>query len=271
MGHSLVQQLLPILAKMKWPPNPQPTLVGHKTFEVGVDKVDNYRDDPKTLGAALRTFQTSDSRPYALAGGAYTLVAAAREEDDSYVQEGLDTAISLLERAQETAPDVPDINMIEALIYIYSNRLDDARIVLDYLHRQDPLNYYIHRAELAYWIARNDPQKAISWCEKTMNVAKELPQRLRLQSTLGTLYLRKGEPQKALAVLQEAAHFDPQNPYIWNQLAETYIELNELKEATNYNERALAIKQFPAALETQARIRRKFGTTGSLRDRLFGT
>jgi tetratricopeptide (TPR) repeat protein len=269
MGLALVQQMLPILAKMKWPSNTQPTLAGHKTFEVGVDKVDDYHGDPKELGAALRTFQTADSRPYALAGAAYTLLAASRNDDGSYVQEGLDASLSLLEQAQETAPDVADINMIEAHIYVYSNRLDDARLVLNYLQGQDPHNYYIHRAELAYWIAQDDLDQSIRWCKKTMSVAKELPQRLRLQSIMGDLYARQGATQMALQAYQKAAHFDPENPIIWNKIAEAYFELDNLKEASRYNERALAMKRFPAAMETRARIQSRLETTGNLRDRLF--
>ncbi len=269
MGLALVKQMLPIMTKMKWPTNTQPTLAGYKTFEVGVDKVDEYHGDPKELGAALRTFQTSDSRPYALAGAAYTLLAASRDEDGAYVQEGLDASLSLLERAQETAPDVADINVIEALIYVYSNRLDDARTVLDYLQDQDPHNYYIHRAEFAYWMARDDLDQSLTWCKKTMGMARELPQRLRLQSTLGDLYARKGESQKALEAYHKAAHFDPDNPVILNQIADIYLELDNIQEANRYNERALAMKRFPEALETKARIQSRLATTGNLRDRLF--
>ena len=82
------------------------------------------------------------------------LVAASREKDGSYAAGGLKASLKWLEKAQEFAPDLFEINMIEAFIYIYSGRLDDARIVLDYLEELDPSDYYILTAEAAYWRQR---------------------------------------------------------------------------------------------------------------------
>ena len=68
MGQQLVAQLLPALAKMQWPKNPNATLVGQTTYEEGVQQVNAYENNPKDLANALKTFRTGDSQPYAFGG-----------------------------------------------------------------------------------------------------------------------------------------------------------------------------------------------------------
>ena len=68
MGQTLVEKMLPALAKMDWPDIPEATELGRKAYEIGLDKADEYKRDSRVLASALRTFQSGNSRPYALAG-----------------------------------------------------------------------------------------------------------------------------------------------------------------------------------------------------------
>jgi hypothetical protein len=128
MGQKLVEKMLPALDKMQWPETTAATELGRQAYEVGLDKADQYVNDPKDLASALRTFQTGKSRPYAFAGAAYTLVKASREQNGSYTPAGLAEALTWLEKAQELDPDILEINVVEALIYIYSDRYACAGI-----------------------------------------------------------------------------------------------------------------------------------------------
>ena len=141
MGRQLLAQLLPALEKMKFSGNAALTPAGYTVFEVGRDRVDGYRGDPRTLGDALRTFQTADSLPYEFAGVALALLAAARQEDGDYAPEGLDAALGWLEKEQYLAPYVIDINFVESLVDIYGQRFVVARLVLEYLHQLDSEHY----------------------------------------------------------------------------------------------------------------------------------
>ena len=270
MGQALVDQILPALARLQWPPNTQATLQGKKTFEVGLDKVDEFRGDPKVLGAALRVLQTSNSQPYAFAGVAYVLLAAAREDNGHYAQSGLEAALLWLEKAQETEPDIPEINVIEALIYIYGQRLDDARLVLDYLTRQNAANYYLYRAETHYWQAREEPEQALVWCQKAMGIAPTLPQRLRLQSVLGDLLLASNNLDAAVTTYQEALHFDNSNYLLWHNLSVAYWKQGNYDDAARSNQRALALQDFPAGQEMAAALKQKLGGSKGLVNRLLG-
>ena len=150
MGQQIIARLLPLLEKINWPADETATEQGRQSFLVGLEKVDDYSGDPNQLTAALKTFVTGGSRPFAYAGVAYTLIAASQEKDGSYFSSGLDAAMDWLEKAQDLEPDVWEINMLEPLIYVHNGRLEDARTVLDYLHEIRPEDYFLYRIEVAY-------------------------------------------------------------------------------------------------------------------------
>jgi tetratricopeptide (TPR) repeat protein len=256
---------------MNWPQTPMATAQGRQTFEVGVDKLDTYKGDPKTLAAALRTFQTGDSRPYAFAGVAYTLVLAAREQDGTYAEAGLDAAMEWLEKAQEMEPDLVDINVIEALIYTYSGRLDDARLVLDYLQQQDPRSFYLHKAEIAFWRKQGELEKTIYWFEQAVEEAVTVPQRLRLRAELGDFFLEKDMLDKALEVYREAVHFEKDNAWLWHKMSVVHWRQEDYEEAARCNAQALRLDDFPAARQMEEALKKEIesGSSGML-GRLFG-
>ncbi|MCA9933238.1 MAG: hypothetical protein H6662_07445 [Ardenticatenaceae bacterium] len=269
MGKQLLAKLLPSLEKAKWPQNEQATDLGRRTYEIALDNVNTFKDDPKVLAAALRTLQTGDSRPFACAGVAYTLIAASREADGRYATEGLDAAMSWLEKAQETEPDIVDINMVEAFAYIYDGRLDDARLVLDYLQDHDPHSYYLQTAELAYWTACDDLEQIEHWFERAAEEARTVPQRLRLLSHMADAYMKFDRLDDALAKYKEASHFDAENHWLYHHISEIYWQQENYDEASHYNKKALKAQDFPEGRQMEAALKEKSGGTGVL-GRLFG-
>lgn len=270
MGHRLIEKMLPTLEKMEWPEAPAATELGRKSYEIGLDKVDEFKDDPKVLGAALRIFQSGDSRPYALAGVAYTLVRAAREDNGSYAKLGLSSALEWLESAQENAPDVVEINMVEAFIYIFSNRFDDARLILDYLEEFDDNNYHLMRAETAFWQAQNNLEESVKWYERAIAAADSVPRKLQLRTSLGDCLLSFNQFEKALEVYKEAIHFSKENPWLWHNMSLVYWNLEDYQEADRHNKHALALDpDLPNAQQMAAALEEKLNS-GSFRKRLFG-
>jgi len=269
MGKTLVDKLSPALEKMKWPENESITQLGLHAYQVGLDKVDEYQNNPETLKSALRIFQSGDSRPYAFAGVAFLLVRVSREKDGSYYSKGLDQAFNWLEKAQDTEPDLIDINMIEALIYIYNGRFEDARTILDYLLSIDPGNFYVARAEIAFWKENKKLDRTVFWFGQAIQAAETVPRALRLRSQLGDCYLDFGRNEDAVRVLKEAVHFSKENPWLWNKLSVAYYRQEDLQEALRCNKRALALKDFPEARGMEAKLKEQMGS-GSLTRRLFG-
>jgi tetratricopeptide (TPR) repeat protein len=269
MGRMLVEQMLPTLEKLTWEGEEEATSAGALVFRTAIDQVDAYRGDPRDLAAAVRTLRTSQSLPYAYAGVAYVLIAASSDEHGSWYQPGLEDALAWLERAQALEPDIVDINAVEALIYIYGGRYNDATLVLEYLLDQEPNNYYVLRAMMILWQQQGDLEKALSWNEKAMAAAETVPQRLRLKSIVGDLHLRAGNKAAARAILEEALHFDPDNAWLCHRISVLYHEEGNVEESARYNQRALRLQ--PGLVEAEAlREQLEEGSGSGLLGRLFG-
>ncbi|MFZ0544375.1 MAG: tetratricopeptide repeat protein [Candidatus Promineifilaceae bacterium] len=269
MGKVLIEKLLPSLEKMPVPETKEATSQGRQTYEIGLEKVDDFKGDPKALVAALRVFQTCNSQPYIFAGVAYVLLAASKERDDSYAQNGLDAAMEWLEKAQELTPDIISINMIEALIYIYSGRFDDARLVLDYLQGIQRDNDLLLQAEVAYWQRQGKYHEAVEWYQKAIDSADTVPRKLRLRNNLGDCYLEFGHYDEAMEIYQEAIHFAKEDPWLWHNMSIVFFEKEDYKEAAYHNKMALELMDFSEAREMQQVLRSKLGT-GGLMSRLLG-
>jgi tetratricopeptide (TPR) repeat protein len=202
---------------------------------------------------------------------AYTLIAASRESDGSYAPDGLESAMAWLEKAQETEPDILLINMIEALIYIYSGRFDDARIILNYLHQQDSDNYHLHLAEMAFEQEQGHIEKAGLWYEQAVESALNVPQRLRLQARMGDFYLKHDVLDKALVMFKEAAHFDKENYALWHKISLAFFRQGNLEEAQQYNRRTLRLKNdYAPARQLEEAIKKQLEPDGGRLGRLFG-
>jgi tetratricopeptide (TPR) repeat protein len=271
MGEVLVQKMLPAINKMDWPDSPEASELGRRVFEVGLDQADGYQTDPNVLSAALRTFQTSDSRPYAFAGVAFTLLKAAREKDGSYAQVGLDAALEWLEKAQELAPDIFEINMVEPFVYIYYGRFEDARLVLNYLESIDKDQYYILRAEIAYWQEQGKLDEAIHWYSRAVEAAETVPQKLRVKRELGDCYYRFKRYEEAVEVYKEVVPLATDDAALWHTMSLAYWRLGNYEDAAHCNRRALQIQgDLPGALKMQEALKDKLDSRG-LSKRLFGS
>ena len=270
MGKVLVEKMMPVLQATKWPETIEATQQGRQAYMVGLDKVDQFSEDPKILTSALRTFQSGESRPYALAGVAYVLCLASIEKDGSYSEAGLNVSLEWLEKAQALAPDLLEINMIEAFIYVYSGRYEDARIILDYLEAIDGTDYYVLTAEAAYWFKQRKLDETITWLQRAISEAETVPRKLRLRAKMGDCYLTFGKNENALEVYKEAIHFAKENPSLWHKMSVAYWRLEDYDEAARCNKRALSLREdYAEALKMQSALKEK-QDSGGLASRLFG-
>lgn len=271
MGQQLLEKLIPALDRINWPENPQANEVGRIAYQEGIEQVDEWRGNPSKLAAALRVFSTAESRPYAFAGVAYALVAAAREEDGSYAPAGLDAAMQWLEEAQELAPDLVEVNFIEGLVYLHGDRLDHARIVLDYLHEQNPGSYYLAVAEVDYWEAAADEAQILHWIDQAIAAALTVPQRLRLHSRLASLLRQFGRHEEAREAYRRARHFDANNLDLLHEMSMLAWEMEDIDEAERLNKQVLQRNPaLAAAVALDEEIKQKRKDEGGVLGRLFG-
>ncbi len=269
MGQQIIAKLLPLLEKINWPATEAATEQGRQSFLVGLEKVDAYSGDPNQLTAALKTFVTGGSRPFAYAGVAYTLIAASQEKDGSYFSGGLEAAMDWLEKAQDLEPDVWEINILEPLIYVHNGRLEDARIVLDYLHDLRPGDYFLYRIEVAYWQVMGDLEQTVHWFNEAAEAAVSVPQRLTMRGQLADFYFAQNMWSEAKDAYQQAIHFDNSNPLLWHKLSIVHWQLEDIDEADKCNQQTLRLKDFPAARQLEEKIKEK-KSDGGILGRLFG-
>lgn len=270
MGEKLIEKIVPALAKMQWPQNPAATEKGRRTFFVGMEMLETYSGDAKVLSNALRTFQTGDSLPYAYGGVSHVLIVASAKKDGTYSQSGLKEALRWLEQAQDAEPDILEINLAEALIYTHNGREEDARLVLDYLLQQDPSNYFLLEAEIAYWKQIDDVEQTVYWFNKASSAAETVPQRLRLRVKLADFYLQKDMLDEALEEYKAAIHFDAKNVVIWHKISLIHWRKEDYEEAEISNQQVLRLqKNYPPALKMKEALKKK-KSEGSRFGRLFG-
>ena len=262
MGAKLLQQMISYLNKVNWTGDEAATAQGREAYMIGLDKVETYAGDPKTLAEAVRVFQSGGSLPYASAGVAYLLIPASLKRDGSYVPEGLAVAMDWLEKAQALEPDLVDINMIEAFVYVYNGRSDDARLVIDYLLDIEPGNYHVHLADVAYWVEHNELPQIEEAIEAAVKTPVNPPQKMRLTNQLGDIYLQFGELDKALAAYKGNVHFDPKNPLLWHKISIVYFRMDDLDEAERANQQSLRVGNLPAAQKMAEQIKERKKESG---------
>lgn len=270
MSAQLLEKLLPALEKMEWPQLPEATEQGRQAYMVGLERLDEFEGDVKLLSSALRAFQSGNSKPYACAGVAYTLLVAAQESDGSYTPAGLTESMKWLEQAQELAPDILEVNVIEAMIYAGHGRYEDARLVLDYLQEVDPYNYQLAKAEVAYWKPQGDVDETVRWFNEAAKAADNVPQRLRMRARLGDFYFELHQLDEALAIYKEAIHFDNRNVKLWHKISLIYWQQENIDEAEKVNQQTLRLQpDFGPAVKLHEAIKAR-KTEGHRTGRLFG-
>ena len=266
MVKELVQVLQKMTEGMEWPSLATISEQGRHIYLQCLERVDEYKGDPETLYSALRLLQTADSRPFAFAGIAYVFVAASSGVIGKHDKTGMALAMQWLEKAQEMEPDVQAINLVEPLIYIHNGRIDDARLVLDYLGGADPFDYQYHTIEIAYWLKRGNEAETIRWIETASQSSVTIPQKLRLRAKLGDVYLKNRKYQEALKVYREALHFDKNNPDLWHKMSIVHYRMDNLEDAAMLNQKVLKVlSDHGQALKLNGLLKEKRGQTGGLK------
>lgn len=271
MSSPAVDKLIVATRRVTLPDNNAPTEQGRRIFLQALDRVDDYKGELRELAGVLRLLQTADSRPYVMGGLAYVLVAGSRGRGDEYDPDGLEAAMGWLESSQALNPDIFEVNCIEALVYIHRGRLDDARLILDYLAGLEPHNYYLHAAEVTYWLRLKNEEQILHWVEQSGRSAEFVPQKLRIRAKLADFYLGEKQYEKAIQVLKEAIHFDRQNAALWSKLAVAYFRLDNIEEAARANGQVLKLDpNNGTALKVQAAIDEKKKEQSGGLGRFFG-
>jgi len=271
MASELVLRLVRTLQQFEWPVEKDLTAASLALYEQGLELVDSYHGDERILREALRIFSSCGARPYALAGIAYVMNAAAFRpaayytlaveaatfsQFDQYDQDDIQEALGNLSQAQEMAPDRTEIDFIEVRFYADMRRLQDARLVLDYLQRRAPDNYHLCLMEIVYWRGLTDLEQARAWYERAIQTAANNRRRVNALMLLALSYFRCSRLPEAIRLLRQVTTVLPNDPWIWCELGAAHARLQQFTEAEMCVRKALSSGEMPAARELEAVIQR---------------
>jgi len=126
----------------------------------------------------------------------------------------------------------------QALKFIQDGRLDDARIYLEELLRQDPRN-----ADLLYNLGMlytdlGKPEKAIELLQRSIEFA---PSHVNAHVALGYACQRAGDIERAKKYSLKALEIDPNNPYALKNLGGIFGREGDNLKAFNYIRRSFEI------------------------------
>jgi tetratricopeptide (TPR) repeat protein len=264
---TFVDQLENIIQQAAWPMEHRLTMQSRRIYENGLDIVNAYRGHSGIYIEALKIFQGTNSCPYAYAGIAFTLTMASSGEDNvNAVRRGFQKALDWLEKSQAVEPDRPEINFVEAVIYINRGQLENGRLILDHLTTQDPRNYYLCLTEMNYWRRQGDEQRYLHWVHQAMEGANNNHRHAYVLNALAGFHLDKRRYDKSIKLYQKVVEINPHDSWAWHNMSTMLVKMKQFKEAKICNERALKIMDFGAAREIEQEIKKNLGGLS----RLFG-
>ncbi|MFK7800818.1 MAG: tetratricopeptide repeat protein [Anaerolineae bacterium] len=271
MGKDLINKISPLLGKISWTESTAVTQFGSQTYEMGMDWVDQYDGgNTSVLQTAINTFKSSDSRPYAYAGVAYLLANVSQESNGSYDLNGLEESMKWLGMAQEDEPDRPQINFIEAQIYLFKGELENARLVLNYLSEQAAHIYRYNITEAIWCEAVEDYQGMEEFYAEAEKSADTVPKKLRIQTLLADAYMKIENFDKALKHYNQAVYFNRDGDKLWHKMSLIYWRQQNYEECKRCNDIVMRLKPTKSAQRVQEELKKKMGTGGGLFQRLRG-
>lgn len=135
-------------------------------------------------------------------------------------------------------------NLLEQGHHLYdSGRYDEARAFYTEFLQQHPEFYQVHLFIGDCYKAIGETEKAMAEYQKMLKSIAEMspPEKARLYSAVGDLYLRREDPATAVTYFDQALEWDP-DPQLSYSLGQVFLSLNRGKEAIHYFERAAALK-----------------------------
>ena len=264
-----IEQLISLVRQMQWPVAQRTSMQTRRIYERGLDEINAFSGDPVVYGNALNLFRQSDSCAYAYAGVAYTLAHVSwlnRKVDAT----GINEAMVWLEKAQEWERDRIEINFIEAFIYIISGELDNGRIILDHLGRQNAQYFHYCAMELLYWDYRQKGSNFRSWFEKALNHAGNPMQQAHVFSTAGSHFLHSGQFKQSIKLYKEVVKLKPDDAWAWHNMSVMLVKMDDYSNASLCNQKALSIMDFGAARRTEQEIQEYKKMSSGRLGRLFG-
>ena len=160
----------------------------------------------------------------------------------------LKTAMGIFEKASQLEPKSPLANFALAQAYLASGRLNEAKARYRYLLTLDP-NNGVALNDLAYLMADSgeNANEALALALRSQQHAPSDPQmKSSLADTLGWIYVKLNDNNRAIAALQPLVNEHPDNAEFRYHLAMAWFQKGNKPEARTQLQAALRDKPAPA-------------------------
>lgn len=190
-----------------------------------------------------------------------SLALAARKVLAKYQETGnIDKGYDVIKHFESRAKSLPPVDrgefyrMLGLLAMRNKNTMKEAPALYEKGYQADPSNHGLLN-DYAYSLAENerDLDKALELVNKAITLKSNVGPYI---DTLGWIYFKQGDYQKALEALKYAAAVTLDNAEIRYHLAEVYVKLNRLDDAKVELDKALALQ--PDLAEAKE-LKRKLG------------
>ncbi len=164
----------------------------------------------------------------------YVLLASIFQEQKKYEKEK-----RVFQEALDKYPENYQLLYHHGLFYERNNQTDDAIDTMLHILELQPdhaeaLNFVGYT-----WADRNiNLQQAFDFIKKANELS---PNNGHMMDSLGWIYYRLGEFEKAVELLQRSLSLESKNPYIYDHLGDTYRKLNNNKKALKMYKKAFEL------------------------------
>lgn len=265
MTNARIDQLVQVLNQKTWPKTNTITPQAREMFLAGLDAANTYSGNFDDLLDPLQGFFQIGVLSYALAGSARILSLAAFIGDDRFDPDGLQKAQDLIRTANRFSPGQPEIELVEAGLWINLKQYPNARQVLDRISKADFMNIHLCLVEMSYW-SNFDIAQSEAWFRRANSLNVSVLQRAILFNRMARQYLVSERYDQALDLYWKTAEMTPQDPWVWHNMSVIYLRQNKLVDSFYANQNALHLMDFAAAREIHDYLRPHFGLIKQLED-----
>jgi tetratricopeptide (TPR) repeat protein len=125
-----------------------------------------------------------------------------------------------------------------------AGKYDKARVFYNEFLQQHPEFYQVHLLVGDCYKSIGANEQALAEYQKMLELIAELApsEKARLYATVGDLYLRREDPETAVAYFDRALEWDP-DPQLSYRLGQVFLTMNRGEESIRYFKRAAALKK----------------------------
>lgn len=226
-------------------------------YKQGLDKVNEYRGDPRIFSEAIALFEQTGSLPLFYAGIAYVHVVAAYKENIHYDQAELVHAGEWLKKAEEVAGVFFENQIVKLYICIYSRRFDEAKQLLEELEGRHQTDFYLQMAKIDFYAVKENKNQMSHVYQKTLPLALTVTRRAYLQNRVARYLVMFRHFNEAIVVYQELAKLTPGDPWMWHNMSIIHLSKGNLWLARRCNKLALQLMEFSNARFIERKIRER--------------